>query len=142
MVGLIVRSSSSHRSRRETGRALAFGTRATLTERVVSAEARHEVGASGGVASGTFEEGTTEMATRREFLSSLLSAGAMSLVAACGGAGQPQTGATSQPAKPAATTAPAAPAAGATTAPAGAATAAPKPAATTAPAAASKPASA
>jgi peptide/nickel transport system substrate-binding protein len=73
------------------------------------------------------------MATRREFLGSLLSAGAMSLVAACGMASQPQTSATSQPAKPAAapTTAPAA-----TAAAAGGAQAAP----TTAPAqAAAKP---
>jgi peptide/nickel transport system substrate-binding protein len=87
------------------------------------------------------------MASRREFLSSLLSAGAMSLVAACGVASQPP-GATSPPAKTDASK----PAAAPTTAPAGAATQAPaakpteapKPgaAATTAPAQAAKPAAA
>ncbi len=74
------------------------------------------------------------MATRRDFLSSLLSAGAMSLIVACGGGaggqGQPATSPTTPP-KPATGTTPAA---APTTAPAaaGAATTAPAAAPTTA----------
>jgi peptide/nickel transport system substrate-binding protein len=58
------------------------------------------------------------MATRREFLTSLLGAGAMSLIAACGGAGQTPASPTTAAATKPATTAPAA----AQTAPAQAAT--------------------
>jgi peptide/nickel transport system substrate-binding protein len=52
------------------------------------------------------------MATRREFLTSLLGAGAMSLIAACGGGASQTPASPTSPAasKPAATTAPAAPA--------------------------------
>src|ERR1051326_3253642 len=69
-------------------------------------------------------EGSGTMKTRREFLTSLVAAGAMSLVAACGGAasGPAASGPTAAP-KPAGTTAAGAPAGGAaaTTAPAQAA---------------------
>jgi peptide/nickel transport system substrate-binding protein len=81
------------------------------------------------------------MATRREFLSSLLSAGAMSLIVACGGAGGGQPAAPTSPPAAKPTTAPAAQ----PTAAGAAATAPPqaKPAApTAAPAQAAKPAAA
>jgi peptide/nickel transport system substrate-binding protein len=82
------------------------------------------------------------MATRREFLSSLLSAGAMSLIVACGGAGGGQPASPTSPPAAKPTTAPAQ--AQATTAPAAAqATTAPQAQPTQAPAqAASKPAAA
>lgn len=90
------------------------------------------------------------MATRRDFLSTLLGAGAMSLIAACGGgaggqAQPPAANPTTAPAKPAAapTTAPAAGATPAAAAPTAAAAAKPAAAPTTAPAqAAAKPAAA
>jgi peptide/nickel transport system substrate-binding protein len=77
------------------------------------------------------------MASRREFLTGLLGAGAMSLIAACGPAAtQAPTSPTSAPPKPAATTGAAAPAPAAT-APAQAATAPAQAAPTQAPAQAS-----